>query len=62
MIRSVESINGKSSDSTELKKKKCNEQRYYSCPCPDFENNRMICKHFFAVIEGNLIIFPDYLG
>ena len=63
MIRSVEPINKtcysvKSSDLTELKKKKYvvdfgNEQRYCSCTCPDFKNNRMICKHLFAVIEGN---------
>ena len=69
MIRSVEPINStcysaKSSDLTELKKKEYivdfgNEQRYCSCTCPDFKNNRMICKHFFAVIEGNHRTFND---
>ena len=69
MIRSVETINNtrysvKSSDWIELKKKEYvvdfgNEQRYCSCTCPDFKNNRMICKHFFAVIEGNHRTFND---
>ena len=54
----------KSSDLKELKKKEYvvdfgNEQRYCSCTCPDFKNNRMICKHFFAVIEGNHRTFND---
>ena len=62
MIRSVEPINRtcysvKSSDLTNLKKEYVvdfdNEQRYFSCTCPDFKNSRMICKHFFAVIGGN---------
>ena len=64
MIRSVEPINistrysVKSSNWIELKKKEYvvdfgNEQRYCSCTCPDFKNNRMICKHFFTVIEGH---------
>ena len=59
----------KSSDLTELKKKEYlvdfgNEQRYSSCTCPDFKNIRMICKHSFAVTEGNhrtLMTFPNYL-
>ena len=70
MIRSVEPINistrysVKSSNWIELKKKEYvvdfgNEQRYCSCTCPDFKNNRMICKHFFAVIEGNHRTFND---
>ena len=74
MIRPVEPINStccsvKSSDLTELKKKEYivhfgNEQRYCSCTCPDFKNNRMIFKHFFVVIEGNhrTTIFLYYLG
>ena len=54
----------KSSDLTELKKKENvidfgNEQRYCSCTCPYFKNNRMICKHFFVVIEGNHRTFND---
>ena len=54
----------KSSDSAELKKKKCafyfsNEQRYCSCKCPDFKNNRRIFKHFFVVTEGNHWTFND---
>ena len=50
----------KSFDLTGLKKKKYvvdfgNEQLYCvcSCICPDFKINRMIFKHFFAVMEGN---------
>ena len=51
-------------DLTELKKKECvvdfgNEQLYCSCTCPNFKNNRMISKHFFAVIEGNHRTFDD---
>ena len=34
-----------------------NEKRYCSCTCPNVQNNRMICKHFFAVTEGNHWIF-----
>ena len=54
----------KSCDLTELKKKECvvdfgNEQRYCSCTCSDFQNNRNICKCFFAVIERNHRKFSD---
>ena len=69
MMRSVKPINrtcysGKSSDLTELKKKEYvvdfgNEQLYCSCTCPDFKNNRMICKHFFAATEENHRTFND---
>ena len=69
MMRSVEPINRtcyavKSFDLTELKKKEYvvdfgNEQLYCSCTCPDFKNNRMICKHIFAVTEENHRTFHD---
>ena len=69
MMRSVEPINRtcyavKSFDLTELKKKEYvvdfgNEQLYCSCTCPDFKNNRMICKHIFAVTEENHRTFND---
>ena len=36
-----------------------NEKHYYSCTCTNVQNNRMICKHFFAVTEGNHWIFYD---
>ena len=36
-----------------------NEKHYCSCTCPNVKNNRMICKHFFAVTEANHSIFND---
>ena len=68
MIRSVEPINRtcysvKSFDLTNLKKEYVvdfdNEQRCFSCTCPDCKNSRMICKRFFAVIGGNHWTYND---
>ena len=36
-----------------------NEDKFCSCTCPDFRRNRMICKHFFAVIERGLRAYED---
>ena len=53
MIRLVEPIKRTSSVIVDFG----NEKHYCSCTCPNVKNNRMICKHFFAVTEGNHSIF-----
>ena len=32
---------------------------FCSCSCPSFRKNRVLCKHFFAIIEKGLKIFED---
>ena len=36
-----------------------NEDTFCSCTCPDYRRNRMICKHFFAVIKSGIRTYED---
>ena len=69
MIASVRRVNEtnftvKSADPSSIVKKVYmvdfgDASRYCCCTCPDFRRNRMLCKHFFAVIDSGLMSFHN---
>ena len=35
------------------------DETFCSCSCPDYRRNRMLCKHFFAVIKSGMRTYED---